>query len=380
LGLTMLVFLLFGVSQSTYQPWGDRAQQGGGSKTLPPYQKAIAPPVTPNLFTQAHDCSVVDWSKAAKKESPEEVGMSGVYDVLRPLNFKLALPPPTQSWLSKIIKTSGSPPEHGGMWAPIETLVFLHVLTLPAVRLHSTTVVDVGVNLGYFSQLALALGYETVGFEPQERTLPYLSRTASYQHSSQASWHLFHCALGGGRGKVAMSLTEKWEMSQVDYVGEKRTPTPTEDHGSHGPEGTTGVVPMVLLSDILPSGTPIALLKVDVEGFEANVLGGARELLASVRNVVIEIKSTDDRRALIKTMGEAGFKCRNYAETYVREEDKGKEDVTGTFIDTKGKSREDITARLNKALLPCTEHGPEDFWFSKGDFPQHGRVDGPGGG
>lgn len=370
-----MAFLLFFMSQSTYQPWGDKV---GGSKAPPPYQNAVTPPVTPGLFTQAHDCSVLDWSKVARKESPEEVGVSGVYDVLRPLHFLLALPPPTQSWLSKIIKTSATP-EHGGMWAPIETLVFLHVLTLPAVKAHSTTVVDVGVNLGYFSQLSLALGYEVVGFEPQERTLPYMARTAAFQHVSQPSWHLFHCALGGGRGKIAMSLTDKWELSQVDYVGEKRTPTPTEDHGAHGPEGTTGVVPMVLLSDILPPGTPIALLKVDVEGFEANVLGGARELLASVRNVVIEIKSTDDRRALIKTMTEAGFKCRNYAETYVREEDKGKEDVQGTFIDTKGKSREDITVRLNKALLPCTEHGPEDFWFSKGDFPAHGKVDGPGG-
>lgn len=44
-------------------------------------------------------------------------------------------------------------------------------------------VVDVGVNVGYFSMIALSLGCRVVGFEPQSFLAPYLATTLSMQVS-----------------------------------------------------------------------------------------------------------------------------------------------------------------------------------------------------
>jgi len=341
------------------------------------FEDTVGAPVKPTYVNEFDDCVRTDWHKSVREDSPAEIITSGLFDVGRSLDFKLALPSVSESWVSQLMKTSATV-EHGGMWAPIESVIFLHILNLPAVIEASKVVVDVGVNVGYFSQLALSLGYNVVGFEPLTRAQPYLVKTAQL-NANGGAWHLFHCALGAERGKVSMSLTERWGLSQV--VNVKRPPPPSEDHSAHEDPGKAlgSEIPMVLLSDIVLAGTPVALLKVDVEGFEANVLGGAKELLKGVRNVIVEIKSTDDRRALLKNMKELGFHCRNYQETYVVEEkgstipDNAK---VGVFLDTRTPDRESLTIKLNKFLFPCTEYGPEDFWFSKNgaDFPAHGSF------
>jgi hypothetical protein len=74
---------------------------------------------------------------------------------------------------------------------------------------------------------------------------------------------------------------------------------------------------MALLSDLVPPGATVALLKVDTEGFERGVFAGAPpELLARVRNVVVEIKTGEARAGLQALLGAAGFTCVQYAEQY----------------------------------------------------------------
>ena len=74
---------------------------------------------------------------------------------------------------------------------------------------------------------------------------------------------------------------------------------------------------MVRLADILPPTARVSLLKVDTEGFEAEIFKGVdAELLARVEHVVVEVKTEGGRAHLRALLGRAGFGCRQYREQY----------------------------------------------------------------
>jgi FkbM family methyltransferase len=321
------------------------------------------PPAAP-LFVGAGDCAPVNWTSAPAVE-PELTLVSGVFLGDAPLTFSLAAPPTQASFVSTFMTTSAAD-GHGGMWAPVETLIFLYVLgNRPA-----PLVVDVGVNVGYFSALALALGATVVGFEPQARAHPYLVRTAAWSGAAaRARWALFPCAIGPDRGHISMSTTEKWGFSQVDFIDGARAPAPNgPDFGGHDasrPQRT----PMVRLNDVLSPKARVRLLKVDTEGFELEVFKGVGdELLRNLDTAVVEIKASAGRVAIMARFEAAGFSCRQYKEEYTDNTVVG---LKGGFIDTRGMSRGALTARLAQHLLPCEAAGggPEDFFFSRESFP-----------
>ena len=324
---------------------------------LPPAH-AGAPPA---LFSRYGDCAPVDWGAAPAIEQPELFLHSGVFAGARALNFTLAAPPIQSSFVSMFMSSSAEG-RGGGMWAPVETLIFLHALS-------GGLVVDVGVNVGYFSQLALALGATVVGFEPQARAQPYLARTARANGAPAARrWALFPCAIGPTRGHISMSAPEKWGFSQVDYIDGNKAPLPEgSDYGGHD-GAAKQTVPMVRLADILSPTARVSLLKVDTEGFEAEIFKGVdAELLARVEHVVVEVKTAGGRAHLRALLGRAGFGCRQYREQYTERAGV----LRGGWVDTQGLAPADVAARLARELLPCDAGGagPEDMWFSRAPFP-----------
>lgn len=223
----------------------------------------------------------------------------------------MALPPPASSWVTRLLNLTGA-------WAPIETAVFVWVLARGRESerepVHSGEraglVVDVGVNLGYFSLLALGLGYDVVGFEPQRRVQPYLQATYAANRVLAHRWTLLPCAAGAAGGTIDMDerAETEWGVSRVRVDA----------------EGTT---PLVRLDDMLAalpiaSSRAIDLLKIDVEGAEVGVLAGAYPLLAAklINNVVVEIKADKGpgaRRQIIDELAAFGYHCRQYKEQYL---------------------------------------------------------------
>jgi FkbM family methyltransferase len=307
-------------------------------------------------------CKRTDWGTAASV-MPEEWLKSSVYNDQTPLPFWLALPPREKSYVTQYMARSG-------MWAPVETQLFLLVLTSPKVRHAAGLVVDVGANLGYFSQLALSLGYEVFAFEPQARAQPYLAATAA-RNDDSARFHLHACAVGGVRGTVAMADTEMWELPAVQSVVPLVAPAVPDSSSSSSAASAgaasgappTVTVPMVLLADMLPQGVPIALLKVDTEGWERGVFTGVTPaMLALVRNVIVEAKTGEARLWLTRLLEDAGFHCAQYQEVY-------SEEGEGKWLDTK-MSRNTLQSTVAVRLIrPCSGSDPEDFFFSKEDLP-----------
>jgi hypothetical protein len=121
-------------------------------------------------------------------------------------------------------------------------------------------------------------------------------------------------------------------------------------------------VPLVRLADVVAPGRGIALLKIDVEGFEAAVLEGARPLLArgATRNILVEIKAPPVREFFMRELAALGYGCRQYVEPYF------------TAADARS-PRTELLVAIAASVRACDPAAVgEDFWFSHKDidFPE----------
>jgi FkbM family methyltransferase len=309
---------------------------------------ALLPPA---LYLPDAHCAPVEWAATAPAPSPLWAPSAVFAGPGARLNFSLALPPRNVSYVSDFMLSSG-------MWAPRKTLLFISVLTSAKVAHAARVVVDVGANLGYFSQVALGLGYEVLAFEPQPRALPYLAATAA-RNGNGGRFHLFPCAVGSVRGVAEMATDTHFETATLRHAAALE-----QGAGSLPAAAAAAAVPLARLADVLRPGVPVALLKINVERFERGVLAGlSPELLAGVRNVLVEIGDAETRALIMKLLGGAGFFCKQVPERY-------SDGSKGDFIETNVR-REDLNHVLMGHLLDCKTDGsgPDDHFFTREDFP-----------
>jgi FkbM family methyltransferase len=142
---------------------------------------------------------------------------------------------------------------------------------------------DIGANVGSYTVLASAhVGCRTLSFEPVPETVKAL-RANIELNSAEDRVTLVAAAVGSvpGRVKITASLDTVNHIVQeggADLVGTREVPVVTAD--SYG-EGW---------------GIPI-LVKIDVEGFEWEVLQGAEAILANpeLKALIIELNGSGER-------------------------------------------------------------------------------------
>jgi FkbM family methyltransferase len=164
-------------------------------------------------------------------------------------------------------------------------------------------VFDIGANLGNRSKIFLRLGARVIAFEPQARCCAFLSQMLGRDRR----FRLVRTALGSTLGKATLfvggshtisSLSEPW-INATLQSGRFAT---EEWRGREEVEITT------LDSVIAMFGRP-SFVKVDVEGFEYEVLKGlSRPVDAFSIEVTPEyIQNTYNCIELLKTFGEFHF-------------------------------------------------------------------------
>jgi FkbM family methyltransferase len=127
------------------------------------------------------------------------------------------------------------------------------------------TVVDVGANIGVISAALQRdrQGYQIWAFEPQ----PALHAAAAVNLAGGVGARLFPYAVGARDGLIDLPVLA--EDAPSNFGGAR----------IDGPAAQTVPVPMVRLDTLLPGrANPPRLIKIDVEGMEADVLEGARGL------------------------------------------------------------------------------------------------------
>jgi FkbM family methyltransferase len=177
-------------------------------------------------------------------------------------------------------------------------------------RLNIRTVVDIGANRGQFSLLAGCLypAATIYAFEPLQR--PAERFCALF--ADEASVHLFQVGIGEAPGEVKMFVANDHHASSSILKAHKQS----QIFGSR--ETGEETVRVGRLTDFLPLDhiCPPCLLKIDVQGYELQVINGCREALPFVDYLYIECCYVElyARQALaheiLRRLGELGFALR----------------------------------------------------------------------
>jgi FkbM family methyltransferase len=144
--------------------------------------------------------------------------------------------------------------------------------------------VDIGANTGAFLKAAAQLSSlaGVYAFEPLASCRQSLEAELNRIPNSR----LFAVAAGSRNGEVELNVTTDHKMCSVLR--------PRREIAKHYCPGAFEVtanpkIPVVRLDDVLPPSEEFGLLKIDVQGYEKEVLAGARSVLSRTRAVLLEV-------------------------------------------------------------------------------------------
>jgi FkbM family methyltransferase len=150
-------------------------------------------------------------------------------------------------------------------------------------RLHIDLVVDVGANTGQFAHQCRAAGYkgEIISFEPSARAHAGLLRSAA----EDPLWNVAdRMALGAADGDIEINIAANSYSSSILPMLDSHLSAAPASHYLHKEK-----VPLRRLDNVLPSTGRNIFLKLDVQGYEPQVLAGATQLLAHTLVVQLEM-------------------------------------------------------------------------------------------
>jgi FkbM family methyltransferase len=151
-----------------------------------------------------------------------------------------------------------------------------------AVRDQLRVVVDVGANRGDWSDAILRLGRPGLAyaFEPN----PSVFRTLEARLAPRGV-RCIQAAVGATEGRVRLHVEAQSELSSVRELSNRGRAI----HGIESAPTRQIDVPLVTLDSALHDVSEISLLKLDVQGYESNVLAGAQRSLNRTRCLVTEV-------------------------------------------------------------------------------------------
>lgn len=278
--------------------------------------------------------------------------------------------------------------EQRGWFAPVESLAFEHILSSPLCD-GTRAVVDVGANVGFFT--ALAAQYECaplVALEPN--AAPALLAAASLAlNGASHRVALLPLAVGAVAGAASVDAAEgdpRWGLAAVrelprDAAAMQRkrglTPPPAPTAAgrppaphSPGPPLAPGAVAMLPLSELPGLNRDLLLLKIDTEGFEADVLAGCWALWDSgrvVHHLLIEVKDWNSRpkRDMLRHVMRTG----GFAAAYTYRELYGGPRLTKLADVVLDGRLQDVTEVIMQAQYDVTLHF-EDYWLVRQPLPR----------
>jgi FkbM family methyltransferase len=183
-----------------------------------------------------------------------------------------------------------------GEYEPSTTRLFQRLAT------PGWTVLDVGANAGYFAVIAAVAGghgSQVIAFEPNPRLAGMLA--ASIALNPELNIHVERSAVGDQPGELPLHLAS---VSRNSGLSSLRSDLPDT-------AGGTVTVPVVTIDDYCARRTLTPdLIKIDVEGFELQVLQGATRTLTETPPgaVICEIApGRDDPQRIIALMRAHGY-------------------------------------------------------------------------
>lgn len=152
---------------------------------------------------------------------------------------------------------------------------------------HTDLVLDVGANTGQYAQYIRFVGYagKIVSFEPLGRTYSELLKVSK----NDDLWEIApRTAIGDRDGEIMINVSQNSVSSSILPM--------LESHRNFAPESVytdSESVPIHRLDTIAPAyigkDKKSVYLKIDVQGFEKNVLDGATQILPEMKGLQLEL-------------------------------------------------------------------------------------------
>jgi len=146
-------------------------------------------------------------------------------------------------------------------------------------------VADVGANTGQYASMLRRSGYRGAifSFEPLAAAYAELARRAA----DDPSWHFYHAAVGASEGRAEINVAgNSYSSSLLPMERRHAESDPASCYIAREDVRVTTLDRALL--PLLPAEARV-LLKIDTQGYEAQVLEGAQSLFERVRLVECEL-------------------------------------------------------------------------------------------
>jgi FkbM family methyltransferase len=183
--------------------------------------------------------------------------------------------------VSKDIKAKGS-------WDLSKLMLFQKTIgdysTKEGIPLNELTFVDIGSNIGWFSLSIAAMGLNVMAFEPMSSNIDMMKRSLCMENNIKSGLsqrvQLFTNGLGPKEESCLVFSDSRNEGDGHTLCGKTESEAQIEQGYA-----IRGKIDVKRLDDIASSeGKKIALLKMDVEGYETHVVEGGRDFLSTQRS------------------------------------------------------------------------------------------------
>jgi FkbM family methyltransferase len=197
-----------------------------------------------------------------------------------------------------------------------------------------TVVLDVGANAGQYASRIREAGYggRIVSFEPLFEAHAALEGIAA----TDPNWECRRLALGSEAGSAQINVAgNSWSSSLLEMGERHRRSAPESEYVA------TEKVPVARLDDIrdeLMAADDRAWLKLDVQGFELEVLRGAEETLPQVVGLQAELslvplyEGAPLWREVVDHLSERGFRLAGFEQGFEDLETGETLQVDGVFV------------------------------------------------
>ncbi len=148
-----------------------------------------------------------------------------------------------------------------------------------------TKILDVGANIGQYAILSKKMGFrgEIISFEPITKAYDILALNAL----KYGKWRAYNFALGNKEERIIINISKNvYSSSILEIMPYNIDSAPDSRYEEEE------VISVKKLDDIyndLVQEKDHVLLKIDVQGFEKNVLEGAHRSLSNIKGVQIEM-------------------------------------------------------------------------------------------
>jgi FkbM family methyltransferase len=139
-------------------------------------------------------------------------------------------------------------------------------------------VFDVGANLGNYANLFRQQGARVIAIEPQ----PFCYRFLNLRFLFIPLVRVIPVGAGSKQGTIAMTTSTAHTLSSMNPDWIQKVNESNRFHGSQAKWNKTINVPVVTLDSLIEKYGKPDYIKIDVEGFEAQVLQGLSQPLSSI--------------------------------------------------------------------------------------------------